>query len=212
MTLRQQQPVIPGVPDQPPTRLDEALLQAASPYVLRAAPGVVSAAILTVGDSVNGYRLAGIPDGVGAFDNEDGTFTLLVNHEIRDTLGVTRAHGAKGAFVSKWIVRKDDLAVVHGSDLIQEVATWNTAAALWNAPARGVVMSRFCSADLPPCSTCRRPTTSATPNWSRAVSCSRSTSPAGGDHRACESVASRSHQSSVEWSERCPETVGRMVR
>ena len=127
-------------------------VSSASPYVLRAQPGVVTTSILTVGDSVNGYRLAGIPDGLGAFDNEDGTFTLLVNHEIRDTLGVTRAHGAKGAFVSKWIVRKDDLAVVHGSDLIQDVATWNTAAAFWNAPAKGVVMSRFCSADLPPVS------------------------------------------------------------
>jgi hypothetical protein len=122
----------------------------ASPYVLRATPGVVSAAILTVGDSVGGYRLVGIPDGLGAFDNGDGTFTLLVNHEIRETLGVTRAHGAKGAFVSKWIIRKDDLAVVHGSDLIQEVATWNTSTGTWNAPAKGVAMSRLCSADLPP--------------------------------------------------------------
>ena len=84
-------------------------------------------AILTVGDSVDGYRLVGIPDGLGAFDNGDGTFTLLVNHEIPGDQGVTRAHGAKGAFVSRWIVRKDDLAVVHGSDLIQKVATWNAA-------------------------------------------------------------------------------------
>jgi hypothetical protein len=59
----------------------------ASPYVLRAAPGVVTKAILTVGDSVGGYRLVGIPDGLGAFDNGDGTFTLMMNHEIRETLG-----------------------------------------------------------------------------------------------------------------------------
>jgi hypothetical protein len=37
----------------------------ASPYILRAQPGVVTTSILTVGDSVNGYRLAGIPDGLG---------------------------------------------------------------------------------------------------------------------------------------------------
>lgn len=122
----------------------------ASPYVLRAEPGVVTKSILTVGDSVAGYRLVGIPDGLGAFDNDDGTFTVLVNHEIRDTLGVPRAHGAKGAFVSRWIIRKDDLAVVHGSDLIQEVVTWNPTTAFWNEPAKGVLMSRFCSADLPP--------------------------------------------------------------
>jgi hypothetical protein len=123
-----------------------------SPYVIRVEPGVVSKAILTVGDAIGGYRLAGIPDGLGAFDNGDGTFTLLVNHEIAAALGVPRAHGAKGAFVSRWIVRKDDLAVLQGSDLIQEVATWNVATASWNAPAKGVVMSRFCSADLPPVS------------------------------------------------------------
>lgn len=124
----------------------------ASPYVLRAEPGVVSAAILTVGDAVGGYRLVGIPDGLGAFDNGDGTFTLLVNHEISAALGVPRAHGAKGAFVSRWTIRKSDLAVLHGSDLIQEVATWNVATESWNAPATGVAMSRLCSADLPPIS------------------------------------------------------------
>jgi hypothetical protein len=113
---------------------------------------VVSAAILTVGDAVGGYRLVGIPDGLGAFDNGDGTFTLLVNHEITAALGVPRAHGAKGAFVSRWTIRKDDLAVLHGSDLIQEVATWNVATGSWNAPAKGVAISRLCSADLPPVS------------------------------------------------------------
>ena len=124
----------------------------ASPYVRRVEPGVVSAAILTVGDAVDGYRLVGIPDGLGAFDSGDGTFALLVNHEIPAAQGVPRAHGAKGAFVSRWVIRKDDLAVLHGSDLIQEVATWNAASASWNAPAKGVVLSRLCSADLSPVS------------------------------------------------------------
>jgi len=131
----------------------------ASPYLLRAVPGVVTAAILTVGDAVGGYRLVGIPDGLGAFDNGDGTFTLLVNHEIRETLGIPRAHGAKGAFVSRWIIRKDDLAVVHGSDLIQNVATWNVAMGIWNVPAKGEAMSRLCSADLPPASALYDPAT-----------------------------------------------------
>jgi hypothetical protein len=90
----------------------------ASPFVLPAEPGVVTKSILTVGDSIGGYRLVGIPDGLGAFDNEDGTFTLLMNHEIASNLGVPRAHGAKGAFVSKWIIRKDDLAVIHAESRV----------------------------------------------------------------------------------------------
>jgi hypothetical protein len=124
----------------------------ASPYVLRAEPGVVTKSILTVGDAAGGYRMVGIPDGLGAFDNGNGTFTLLMNHELAPSLGVTRAHGAKGAFVSRWIIRTSDLAVIHGSDLIQEIAAWNMATSSWNPPAKGVVLSRLCSADLAPVS------------------------------------------------------------
>lgn len=113
-------------------------------------------AILSVGDSVNlgpdgvtPYRMAGIPDGLGAYDNGDGTFTVLMNHELGATVGAVRAHGAKGAFVSKWIVDADTLEVLHGEDLIQQVVTHDTATGTWNAPAKGVVLNRLCSADLP---------------------------------------------------------------
>lgn len=123
-----------------------------SPYVLRSQPGVVTKAILTVGDSVNlkpdgvtPYRMVGIPDGLGAFDNGDGTFTLLMNHELGGTSGVIREHGAQGAFVSKWIIRTEDLAVLSGEDLIQNVQIWTPSG---YEPAT-VTFSRFCSADLP---------------------------------------------------------------
>src|SRR5262245_38077544 len=43
----------------------------ASPYFLPAEPGVVIKSILTVGDAVEDYRMVGIPDGLGAFDNDD---------------------------------------------------------------------------------------------------------------------------------------------
>lgn len=123
-----------------------------SPYLLAAQPGVVTRSILSVGDGVGAYRMAGIPDGLGAFDNGDGTFTLLMNHELRETVGIARAHGAKGAFISQWTISNEDLRVLDGRDLIQQVATWNVASGWWNAPGKGVQMSRFCSADLPPAS------------------------------------------------------------
>jgi hypothetical protein len=110
-----------------------------SPYVLRSQPGVVTRSILTVGDSVGGYRMVGIPDGLGAFDNGDGTFTLLMNHELGATAGITRAHGAKGAFVSRWTIRKDDLSVVEGSDLVTNL----------NVVSGSSAINRLCSADLP---------------------------------------------------------------
>jgi len=126
-----------------------------SPYLVRSQPGVVTKAILTVGDSVNfktdgitPYRMVGIPDGLGAFDNGDGTFTLLMNHELSNSAGATRAHGAIGAFVSKWIIRTSDLTVLSGEDLIQNVLVWGPAG-YQPATLAQKNFSRFCSADLP---------------------------------------------------------------
>ena len=96
------------------------------PFVLPVAPGANTISIVTAGDFVGGpYRMTGAPDGLGAFDNGDGTFTVLMNHELAGTAGGVHAHGARGAFVSKWTIRKSDLGVVRAEDLIRRVALWN---------------------------------------------------------------------------------------
>jgi hypothetical protein len=128
-----------------------------SPYLVRSQPGVVLKSIVTVGDTVakldgGSYRLVGKPDGLGAFDNGDDTFTVLVNHELGPAEGTVRAHGARGAFVSRWIIRKDDLSVVAADDLIGQVATWNPSTSSYTAPAAGIVLRALCSATLPPAS------------------------------------------------------------
>jgi hypothetical protein len=120
-----------------------------SSYLVPARAAVDTASMLTVGDSVDGYRMVGLPDGLGAFDNGDGTFTLVMNHELGNTAGVTRAHGAKGAFVSKWIVEKDSLRVLSGSDLIQQVYLWDAGLQQSFAGSTAVAFNRFCSGDLP---------------------------------------------------------------
>jgi hypothetical protein len=118
-----------------------------SPYVISAAPGVLTRSILTVGDSVNNkpngtpYRMVGIPDGLGAYDNGDKTFTVLMNHELREGVGVAREHGANGAFISKWTIDKKTLRVLHGEDLIQYVATWDPAVAAYNPFTRDVAFN-----------------------------------------------------------------------
>ena len=49
--------------------------------------------------------MAGTPDGLGAYDNGDGTFTVLMNHEFGAGVSVPRSHGnTSGAFVSRWVV------------------------------------------------------------------------------------------------------------
>lgn len=147
----------PGIePPVEPEPQPGAGYSSAGPYIIPSAPGVVTKAILTVGDSVNlkpdgetPYRLVGIPDGMGAYDNGDGTFTLLSNHELGDTSGVARAHGGRGAFVSKWTISKSDLGVSHGEDLMQDVVLWDPVTSAFAPAAAPVNFGRFCSADLP---------------------------------------------------------------
>lgn len=128
-----------------------------SPYIVPVAPGVITWSIATVGDDFGGYRLVGIPDGTGAFNNGDGTFTWLVNHELRNSQGVPRAHSTDsgGAFVSKWVINgftgdsSSILAVQNGEDLIQQIVLWNPETNSFDPPAKGAVLNRLCSADLP---------------------------------------------------------------
>ena len=116
----------------------------ATPYLTPIQTGLQFASILTTGDVVGTYRMAGIPDGLGAYDNGNGTITVLMNHEIGSTLGVPRAHGAIGAFVSEWVINKNTLAVTAGADLIKTVYT--LSGSTWSSST--VTFNRFCSADL----------------------------------------------------------------
>jgi hypothetical protein len=125
-----------------------------APYIHPLESGAKSVSLLTVGDNIGGYRMVGLPDGLGAYDNGDGTFTVLMNHELGATAGVVRAHGSTGAFVSKWVVSKSDLSVLSGSDLIRNAMLWNRSTGsytLSNAanPSPLARFGRFCSADLP---------------------------------------------------------------
>lgn len=120
-----------------------------TPYLVPATDDVSFTSIITVGDEVDGYPFVGIPDGLGAYDNGDGTFTALVNHELRAELGGERAFGApSGAFISKWTIDAADLTVKAGEDLITAANDWDFGTQTWVATTDP--FSRFCSADLPP--------------------------------------------------------------
>lgn len=128
-----------------------------SPYLVPSNAGVVRSvtAITTATDLVpttgalgTAYEIAGILDGLGAYDNGDGTVTVLANHELGATVGVVRRHGARGAFVSELILDKATLEVVSASDLMTRVID---AAGVVRDGASGnaLALQRFCSADLP---------------------------------------------------------------
>ena len=132
----------------------------ATPYVRPVAGGAALSvvSILTVGDSVNfradgvtPYRMAGIPDGMGAYDNGDGTMTLFVNHEHTTTAnGINHAHQPAGtvggSYVSRWIVKTtpgaDFLRVTNGQDLMTSISMSTAGAGTLTN------FNRFCSADL----------------------------------------------------------------
>lgn len=117
-----------------------------TPYVLPTISGVTTTSMLTTGDVVNrpgggAYRgMAGIPDGLGAYDNGDGTVSIFMNHELGATAGVVRDHGQVGSFVSNYNVNIASKAVVNGEDLVKTVniATAGSSAAF----------GRLCSGDL----------------------------------------------------------------
>ena len=142
-------PLSPGVSIAPTTTT--------SPYVLPAAPGVGITSLLTVGDQPagNGYAMVGLPDGLGLLaGDQEGSVDVLVNHEVRDTLGVARAHGQKGAFVSRFTIDTDSGAVTSGEDFISSVRYWNYSLGTYGAapvaPAGAAyghtaAFARFCS-------------------------------------------------------------------
>jgi hypothetical protein len=129
----------------------------ATPYVVpfpgsSAVTDIVS--ILTVGDTIGGYQMLGIPDGMGAFLAEEGSMSLFVNHEFTATSsGVQHAHQpdgfAGGAFIAKWTVGvepgPDFLLVTAGADAILDSAaiTNGSGGSLYN-------FARFCSGDIAP--------------------------------------------------------------
>jgi uncharacterized protein DUF839 len=59
-------------------------------------------------------------------DGPGRDFTLYMNHELAATQGIVRAHGQRGAFVSRLRIDPRTLEIEEGSDLIQPpVRYWN---------------------------------------------------------------------------------------
>lgn len=121
----------------------------AEPYLAPSIAGAKTVAILTVGDSVKGYRMVGIPDGLGAYKSGSREFTLLMNHELTANAGIVRGHGSNSAFVSRWTIDSTSLRVIKG----QDHTTSPNDVHQWDADGRRYTQGttqwqRHCSADL----------------------------------------------------------------
>ena len=129
------------------------------PYVIPVADGVKTSSLLTVrnegdpGEASNGYKMVGIPDGLGAHDGPRGRdFTLLMNHELRVNQGVSRRHGQIGAFASEWRMDPNTLKVEEGQDLVDPgVRFWNYETHQYGptqSPGQPAQFGRWCSSSL----------------------------------------------------------------
>jgi hypothetical protein len=100
------------------------------------------------------YRMVGIPDGLGAHLNGDGTTTLYMNHELGYTVLSEPVVGGpknRGAIVSTWILNEDGdpIAGRRAYDSIYDENTFlGPAPVVGNEAQMPSQFARFCSAYL----------------------------------------------------------------
>jgi Bacterial protein of unknown function (DUF839) len=127
-------------------------------YTVGIAGGYETKRLLSVGDRVpetsaptNEFQMVGIPDGLGAHANADGTKTVYLNHEL--TGGTTSEPNVgrplnRGAFVSKLALDRSGnvLSGERAYDWVFDENTFHGPAAQVGNTTRG--FSRFCSGSL----------------------------------------------------------------
>ena len=124
----------------------------ATSYILNNEPNVSIQAVLTTGDVIGSKTFGGTPDGIGAFDNGDGTITILLNHEIvangtgSSPASSIRDHGGYGSWVDAIVMDKTTHAITSLADLGQTMYQDNDGDGVYIQAATDI--SRLCSADL----------------------------------------------------------------
>lgn len=126
--------------------------------------------LLTIGEVTNGltagspvFAPVGITDGMGAYDNGDGTYSLLLSHELGSTAGyqyqvqvkagatAATTQTVTGARISRFVVAKDiDQNAANGvqSQLLAGGLAYDQVISPSSAFSLGSGLNRFCSANL----------------------------------------------------------------
>jgi Alkaline phosphatase PhoX len=135
-----------------------AAISNTKPYTVGIADGYQTKRLISAGDTVpetsspgKQYQMVGIPDGLGAHSNPDGTKTIFMNHELTSSTVSEPTIGDplnRGALVSKLIVDAEG-NVLSGERAYDSVFNENEfvgpAAAVGNSTRP---FSRFCSGHL----------------------------------------------------------------
>lgn len=138
-------------------------------YVVSANAAATVNQILASGDSIAGAaKWQGIPDGMGAIKNPNGTVSVFVNHELATSdpfvAKTERAYGGYGATISKVTTNAAGTAVTKTEDAIKKVSffdyetsTHGTDAVApagapdadsYGSPNHTTNLNRFCAATL----------------------------------------------------------------
>ena len=135
-------------------------------YILAATDAATIKPLAYAGDTFGGFTVRGIPDGMGAMRNADGTITLLSSHEVPSYAPIgTFAKAADkgkpvlGTSITKFTLNANGDRVLKASNFITSWSFYNyntkeyQASPSGAAPATQTVgmdnfISRFCSATL----------------------------------------------------------------
>jgi len=135
-------------------------------YILATTQAASIKPLVYAGDSFSGFTVRGIPDGMGAYRNEDGTITLLSSHEVPSYAPIgTLAKAADagkpvlGTSITKFILNSAGNRVMKASDFITSWSFYNYNTKTYQASPTGAApagqtlgmdnfISRFCSATL----------------------------------------------------------------
>ena len=101
----------------------------ANPYVVAAdgSPVREIVSILTVGDSIGGFQLLGIPDGIGSFMEGDNV-RIAIDHEHTSAMNSGQhpfqsGSVSGGSSISKWLVNPATFEVLSGGEAMTSLQT-----------------------------------------------------------------------------------------
>ena len=102
-------------------------------YLISASDGAALTVIATTGDTISGEVLRGIPDGMGATKNADGTLTLLSNHEISTGADVPnkKDSGTWGSSISKMTFDPATKKITKLENWMKDMSYYNYTTAKW---------------------------------------------------------------------------------
>ena len=104
-------------------------------YLISASDGAALTVIATTGDTISGEVLRGIPDGMGALKNADGTLTLLSNHEISTSADIANKKdtGTWASSISKMTFDPTTKKITKIENWMKDMSYYNYTTEKWGS-------------------------------------------------------------------------------